>query len=92
MAQTVNECLFTATDSVTLIDDVNTNGAASSRIPADSSQAEINDVIERNVGHLGTILAYDGTKDTPDIVGYSGDKSSYTDAITTGNAYIAANS
>jgi hypothetical protein len=90
MAQTVNECLFTATDSVTLIDDVNTNGAASSRVPDNATQAEINDIVQRNVNHLGIILAYDGTKDTPDIVGYSGDKSSYTGAITTGNAYIAA--
>jgi hypothetical protein len=28
---------------------------------------------------------------TPDVAGDSSDKSSYTDAITTGKAYIAAN-
>ena len=88
MAQTVSECLTAATDSVTLIVDINSNGAASDRVPSDSSQAEINDVVQRNVDHLETILAYD---DDPDIVAYSGDKSSYTGAITTGNAYIAAN-
>ena len=93
--QTVNECLTAATDSVTLINDINTNGASSSRIDSTSTQAEINECVQRNVDHLETILAYAPDKhipDNPDIVGYSGDKSSYTDAITTGNAYIAANS
>ena len=95
MAQTVSECLTAATDSVTLITDINTNGALSERVPGDSTQAELNDFVQRNVDHLGFILAYapvDENDDTPDIVGYSGDKSSYTGAITTGNAYIAANS
>ena len=95
MAQTVNECLTAATDSVTLIVDVNSNGASSDRINDNATQAEINEIIQRNVDHLGIILAYapvDAEDDTPDIVGYSGDKSSYTGAITTGNAYIAANS
>ena len=95
MAQTVNECLTAATDSVTLINDINTNGASSDRVHEGATQAELNDYIQRNVDHLGFILAYapdpeDETDDTPDIVGYSGDKSSYTGAITTGNAYIAA--
>ena len=92
---TVNECLTAATDSVTLIVDINTNGASSDRIPSDSTQAEINEFVQQNVDHLATILAYapaHATDDTPDIVGYSGDKSSYTGAITTGNTYIAANS
>jgi hypothetical protein len=88
--QTVNECLTAATDSVTLIDSVNTNGAASDRVPDNATQPVLNDNVQRNVEHLEIILAYDGTNDTPDIVGYSGDKSSYTDAITLGNAYIAA--
>ena len=93
MPQTVNECLTAATDSVTLIDDINTNGASSNRIGDNDTQAEINACVQRNVDHLGIILAYapvDAEDDTPDIVGYSGDKSSYTGAITTGNAYIAA--
>ena len=93
MAQTVNECLTAATDSVTLIDDINAKGVSSNRINDDATQAEINECIQRNVDHLGIILAYapvDADDDTPDIVGYSGDKSSYTGAITTGNAYIAA--
>jgi hypothetical protein len=97
MAQTVNECLTAATDSVTLIVDINSNGVLSDRIHDGATQAEINACVQRNVDHLGIILAYapvpeEAEDDTPDIVGYSGDKSSYTDAITTGEAYIAANS
>ena len=95
MAQTVSECLTAATDSVTLIIDINSNGASSDRVDDNATQAELNDYVQRNVDHLGYILAYapvDADDDTPDIVGYSGDKSSYTGAITTGNAYIAANS
>ena len=93
MAQTVSECLTAATDSVTLIVDINSNGASSDRVHENATQAELNDYVQRNVDHLGFILAYapvDENDDTPDIVGYSGDKSSYTGAITTGNAYIAA--
>ena len=93
MAQTVSECLTAATDSVTLIVDINSNGAESDRVHDGATQAELNDYVQRNVDHLGFILAYapvDGDDNTPDIVGYSGDKSSYTGAITTGNAYIAA--
>jgi hypothetical protein len=51
------------------------------------NQAKINKMVQRNVDHLETILAYTD----PDVVNDSSDKSSYTGAITTGNAYIAAN-
>ena len=91
MAQTVTECLTAATDSVNLINDVNTNGSSSTLIPAQMTQAEINDAVSRNVEHLEIILTYDGTDLHPDIAGSSEDKSSYTTAITTGKAYIAAN-
>ena len=107
MPQTESECLTAATDSVTVINDINTNGQRSQYVGYDSSlpdliqeqteltsQAEVNIYVQANVNHLKTILAYapvDADDDTPDIVGYSGDKSSYTGAITTGNAYIAAN-
>jgi len=102
MAQTVAEVLTAATDSVTLINDINTNGNASryaggqtdaddNAVAGDWSQADINDVVQRNVDHLEIILAYDGENDTPDVAGSSEDKSSYTSAITTGKAYIAAN-
>ena len=90
MAQTVTEVLTAATDSVTLINDVN----GGSYNVEGMTQEEINDMVQRNVGHLELILAYapvDEDDDTPDVVGDSSDKSSYTDAIATGKAYIAAN-
>jgi len=76
--QTVAQCLTAATDSVTLINDVNTNGANSTRIMPDLTQAEINAVVQRNVDHLELILAYDGEDDTPDVKNSSDDKSSDT--------------
>ena len=90
MAQTVTECLTAATDSVTLINEVN----GGSYNVTGMTQAEINDMVQRNVDHLEIILAYapvDSNDDTPDVAGDSSDKSSYTGAITTGKAYIAAN-
>ena len=89
--QTVAECLTTATDSVNLINDINTNGSDSEYVSEGSTQEEINETVQRNVDHLEVILAYDCENDTPDVAGSSEDKSSYTSAITTGKAYIAAN-
>ena len=97
MTQTVAECLTAATDSVTVINDVNTNGKRSTYIggtattDTEMSQADINACVQRNVDHLEFILAYDGEDNIPDVAGSSDDKSSYTSAITTGKAYIAAN-
>ena len=103
MAQTVTECLTAATDSVTLINDINTNGNSSSyagatididgnEVNSPKTQAEINIVVQRNVDHLETILTYNSSMNgVPNIVDSSEDKSSYTGAITTGKAYIAAN-
>ncbi len=88
MAQTVTEVLTAATDSVTLINDINDNGIE------DMDQVDINDMVQRNVDHIEIVLAYepvDSDDETPDIVGDSSDKSSYTDAIATGQAYIDAN-
>ena len=87
MAQTVTECLTAATDSVTLINEVN----GGSYDVAGMTQAQINEMVQRNVDHLEIILAYNETNNTPDVAGDSSDKSSYTGAITTGKAYIAAN-
>jgi len=87
---TVTEVLTAATDSVTLINDVN----GDSHDVTGMTQAEINEMVQRNVDHLEIILAYapvDEDDDTPDVAGDSSDKSSYTGAITTGKAYIAAN-
>ena len=93
MAQTVAECLTAATDSVTLINDINSNGTNSTYILPDLTQAEINAVVQRNVDHLEIILAYDGEDDTPNVKGSSSSKKNdCSTAITTGKAYISANS
>ena len=97
MAQTVSECLTAATDSVTVINDINSKGKASDYVFASDSsagvtQADANAAVKRNVDHLTTILAYDGTDDTPNVKDASDNKSSYTTAITTGNTYISNNS
>ena len=84
MAQTVTEVLTAATDSVTLIDAVN----GGTHDVGSMTQAEINEMVQRNVDHLELILAYTD----PDVAGDSSDKSSYTDAIATGNTYISNNS
>jgi hypothetical protein len=89
--QTVEQILTAATDSINLINGVNdgTWGVV------DMTQEEINDMVQRNVDHLELILAYEPADEddkTPDVVGDSSDKSSYTDAIATGNTYITNNS
>ena len=91
--QTVAEVLSVAIDSVTLINDINTNGSDSEYVAEGSTQDEINDIVQRNVDHLEIILAYDGTNETPNVVGSSNSKkTTCADAITTGKAYIASNS
>jgi hypothetical protein len=95
MAQTVTECLSAGADSVALIADINTSGAASSHVSAGSTQAEINELVQRNVDHLSTILLYapaDAADDTPDIAGAASSlKTTHVAAVTTGTDYIAAN-
>ena len=101
MAQTVTECLAAGTDSVTLINDINTNGKKSTHVggsaEADTtmSQADINEVVQRNVDHLSTILLYepvDADDDMPDVKGAASNlKTTHVAAVTTGTDYIAAN-
>ena len=101
MAQTVTECLAAGTDSVTLINDVNTNGKKSTHVggsaEADTtmSQADINESVQRNVDHLSTILLYepvDADDDTPNVKGAADSKkTTHVAAVTTGTNYIAAN-
>ena len=88
MARTVAQVLTAATDSVTLINAIN----GGTKDVTGMTQAEINAVVKRNVDHLGTILAYDGTNDKPNVAGSASDKTSYTTAITVGNHYITDNS
>ena len=99
MTQTVAEVLTAATDSVTLINDINTKGKKSTYVggtadtDTDMSQDDINEVVQRNVDHLETILAYDGENDTPNVAGSSSSKKNdCSTAITTGKAYISSNS
>ena len=88
MAQTVTECLFTAADSVTLIDEVK----AGTYDVTGKTQAEINELVQRNVDHLSTILLYDGDDDTPNVAGAADSKkTTHVAAVTTGTDYIAAN-
>jgi hypothetical protein len=54
MAQTVTEVLTAATDSVTLINAVN----GGTHEVGNMTQAEINEMVQRNVDHLEIILAY----------------------------------
>ena len=89
--QTVEQVLTAATDSVTLINDIISGTNEMSFM----TQEEINEMVQRNVDHLEIILAYapvDEDDETPDVAGDSSDKSSYTDAIATGNTYITNNS
>ena len=95
MAQTVTEVLSAGTDSVTLINDINTNGSSSERLQAEATQAEINEVVQRNVDHLSTILLYapvDASDDRPNVAGAADSKkTAHVAAVTTGTDYIAAN-
>ena len=83
MAQTVTEVLTSATDSVTLINAVKGGSANVTGM----TQAQINEMVQRNVDHLEIILAYTD----PDVAGSSEDKTSYTTAITVGKQYITDN-
>ena len=91
MAQTVTECLAAGTDSVNLIDGVK----AGSWNVEGMTQAEINEMVQRNVDHLSTILLYepvDSDDDTPDVKGAANSKkTTHVAAVTTGTDYIAAN-
>jgi len=91
MAQTVTECLAAGTDSVNLIDGVK----AGTWEVTGMTQAEINEMVQRNVDHLSTILLYepvDSDDETPDVKGAASNlKTTHVAAVTTGTDYIAAN-
>mgnify|MGYP003659557546 CR=1 FL=1 len=92
MAQTVTECLTAGTDSVNLIDGVKAGSWNVERM----TQAEINEMVQRNVDHLETILVYapvDEDDDTPNVAGAADSKkTTHVAAITTGKTYITDNS
>ena len=90
-AETVEQVLTAATDSVNLINGVN----AGTWVVRGMTQEEINDMVQRNVDHLEIILAWQPSDENnliPDVVGDSSDKTPYTTAIATGRAYIEENS
>jgi len=89
MAQTVTECLAAGTDSVNLINAINTG----SWNVEGMTQAEINEMVQRNVDHLELILTYDGTDDFPNIAGATDSKkTTHVAAVATGKTYITNNS
>ena len=92
MAQTVTECLTAGTDSVNLIDGVK----AGSWDVEGMTQAEINEMVQRNVDHLEIILTYepvDSDDDTPDVKGAASNlKTTHVAAVSTGKTYITDNS
>ena len=92
-APTVAEVLTAGMDSVNLINSINTDASAEPHVEG-MIQTEINDVVDKNVRHLETILAYDGSDEShPNIVGSSNSKKTdCSNAVTTGKAYISANS
>ena len=80
MAQTVSEVLTAATDSVTLINEVN----AGTWNVEGMEQSEINDMVQRNVDHLELVLAYapvDEDDDTPDVIVFVASKTNEPLAI-----------
>ena len=94
MAQTVTECLAAGTHSVTLINSINTDASAELAVKG-KTQAEINEIVQRNVDHLSIILLFapvDASDDTPNVAGAaSSKKTTHVAAVTTGTNYIAAN-
>jgi hypothetical protein len=92
MAQTVSEVLTAATDSVTLINEVN----AGTWNVEGMEQSEINEMVQRNVDHLELILEYapvDAEDDTPDVKGAASNlKTTHVAAVATGKTYITDNS
>jgi hypothetical protein len=92
MTKTVEQVLTGANDSVTLINQI--NGGDFSYFMEGYTQAIVNRRVQENVDHLEIILAMSPIDDddpTPDVVGSSVDKSSYTTAIATGKQYITDN-
>ena len=97
---TVTHVLHAMDDIITSIEDINTKGATSGQVSIPNTQEATNRAMHENVTTLETMLTWsnnghvypNGINTQPDVAGYSGDKSTYTAAVTLGKAYIAANS
>ena len=93
MANTVEQILANADDSVTLINQINDGDFSYFR--EGYTQTIVNRRVQENIDHLEIILAMSPIDDddpTPDVAGSSIDKSSYTTAIATGKQYLTDNS
>ena len=94
-AKTVTSILSAGTDSVTLINSINTDASSEDAVDG-MTQAEINTMVQRNVDHLELILEYapvDSDDDTPNVKGAAdGKKTTHVAAIATGKKYITDNS
>ena len=93
MAKTVEQILTGANDSVTLINQINDGDF--SYFQEGYTQEVVNRRVQENVDYLEHVLAMSPMDDddpTPDVVGSSVDKSSYTTAIATGKQYLTDNS
>ena len=84
MLRDVDRTLTNATDSVTLVNQI--NGGDFSYFTEGYTQAIVNRRVQENVLHLEIILAYE------EVAADNRDKSSYTDAIATGKQYLTDNS
>ena len=87
----VESALMSVDSHVNLINDINTRGLGSAHLISDATQSQANAMVQTSIDAIEDVLAWDGSGDNPDVAGSSDDKSSYTDAIATGKAYIAAN-
>ena len=94
-SNTVTSILLAGTDSVTLINSINTDASSEDAVDG-MTQAEINEVVQRNVDHLEIILEYapvDSDDETPDVKGAADSKkTTHVAAIATGKKYITDNS
>ena len=94
-SNTVTSILLAGTDSVTLINSINTDASSEDSVDG-MNQTEINEVVQRNVDHLELILEYapvDSDDITPDVKGAADSKkTTHVAAIATGKQYITDNS
>jgi len=92
---TVTSILLAGSDSVTLINSINTDASSENAVDG-MTQAEINEVVQRNVDHLEIILEYapvDSDDNTPNVKGAADSKkTTHVAAIATGKKYITDNS
>ena len=97
---TVQHVLNIMNDHIVAIEDIIANEHTSRFVPIPQTQAKINETMEIMVGGLEAMLTWNGldalgnalpANTQPDVAGYSGDKSTYTDAITSGKTYITNN-